>query len=91
MSKAFSLFVSHNEPVEIVKTTAVKEEKKDEEVLISIKELKRKQIDEFKIRTCSLCGGDRFDRYGLIAVCKRCGSEFNPNGIMFGDKLKNKR
>lgn len=69
----------------IVKTKSVG----GEENLISLTQLEKDRIDNFKIEEC-FCGSRKLEKVGNIFLCKKCGNEFNIGGVLFGEKYFNK-
>lgn len=93
--KQFSLFTSPEAPVEIIIEPNEAEEIKEnveikeipnlnEKESISYKELKQLFFDSFEVKECKRCGSKRLERYNYIILCKKCGTEYNPGGILFG-------
>lgn len=86
----FSLFTSHEDTVDdkkevkpVIKPTVKNSSDENKPQLVSISKLRQDWIDGFKVEEC-ICGNKKLERFGNIIFCKKCGNEYNPDGILFG-------
>jgi len=101
--KQFSLFISHEAPVETSVASAVIETPKPKisieseaaKKILDIRKLNKKEkktstVKEsaFVLDKCRFCNNVRLERYGNVYLCRHCGSENTEHGILFGEKIK---